>query len=68
MTITSSEKHEGSGRYEMEGMEVKSVPYPGVEFFRNYAATASSAETKFFDWNQAFANASISLGAQSCAL
>jgi myotubularin-related protein 14 len=38
LTVSSSEKADSLGRYTTAGFRILSVPYPGVEFFREYKA------------------------------
>lgn len=57
--VTSSEKADKENRY--ASFNVVVLPYPGCEFFREYFDSNCRAEGLFFNWNQPFVNADISI-------
>ncbi|KAI9137731.1 hypothetical protein BKA69DRAFT_1095545 [Paraphysoderma sedebokerense] len=61
LTVTSSEKADSQNRYQNAGFSIACVPYPGVEFFRDFKLNKYCGRRLFFDWNQAFANAELSI-------
>ncbi|KAL7753617.1 Myotubularin- protein 14 [Sorochytrium milnesiophthora] len=63
LTITSSEKADSQQRYARAGLEIASMPYPGVEFFRMFKANGYCGRSLRFDWTQPFANAELSIPA-----
>jgi myotubularin-related protein 14 len=47
VTVCSSEKNDSHGRY--EAFKVSAIPYPGVEFFRDFNAKDPLSGTRMFD-------------------
>jgi myotubularin-related protein 14 len=51
VAVCSSEKNDSHGRY--EAFKVSAIPYPGVEFFRDFNAKDPASALKLrFDWHQ----------------
>ncbi|KAJ1561614.1 Myotubularin- protein 14 [Nowakowskiella sp. JEL0078] len=59
LTVSSSEKADSSNRY--SEFSLLALPYPGVEFFKNFKDNGHCAKKLFFDWTQTFADANLNL-------
>ncbi|KAI9178976.1 Myotubularin- protein 14 [Blastocladiella emersonii ATCC 22665] len=57
LTLTSSEKADTHNRY--QDFHLVSVPYPGVEFFREFKDNRYCGRNLRFDWSQTFVDAEL---------
>ena len=53
LKVCSSEKVDAKGRYDEAGILLSSLPYPGIEFFRNFRSFHASVDSMHFDWSSA---------------
>ncbi|XP_037947707.1 myotubularin-related protein 14-like [Teleopsis dalmanni] len=58
VTVSSSEKADPC---HYENFNLLSLPYPGCEFFKNFRDNNYVAKNLYYDWNQSFNDASISV-------
>ncbi|XP_053697730.1 myotubularin-related protein 14 [Sabethes cyaneus] len=63
VVVTSSEKVDAENRY--SGFDILSLPYPGCEFFKEFASQNYDGQGLFFNWEQPYINTEIRIPTDS---